>query len=224
MSPAQDGSPRGQFAFVLASLLFVAAWIVLNSFHCTGWVSAAVLTGLVLSALMTYVLIAADVLIGKFLIFALAAGVAELAADAWLVAGTKTLFYESREPLLLDSPVYMPAAWAVVLLQVGYLGYRAALRWGLPRASLLCGTLGGLLIPVYEHCAKGACWWYYEDPSHMLGNTPYYIILGEFLLALALPALLLACSRREFYWSLPIGVMMGGWIWISYYTGFALVS
>lgn len=222
MNVAQNN--RRQFIFVLASLLFVALWIVINSFYCTGWQSAALLSALVLAALLAWVLATGDTLLGKFLIFALTAGVAELAADAWLVAGTKTLFYEAGEPLLVDSPVYMPAAWAVVLLQVGYLGHRAALCWGLAPATLLCGVLGGLLIPVYEHCAKGACWWYYTDPHHMLGNTPYYIILGEFLLASALPLLLRLCSRREFYWALPLGLLMGAWIWLSYVAAYWLVG
>jgi hypothetical protein len=221
---AQPSDSRGDLIFVLLALGFVSLWIIVNSRFDTGWITGVMLTSIVLGALMVYVLRTSNDLLGKFMLFGLAAGTTELLADRWLIIGTKTLFYERHEPLLIASPVYMPAAWAVVLVLIGYLGYRAAQRWGMGHATWMCGLMGGLVIPVYESCAKGAGWWYYEDLRRIIWNTPYYIILGEFLLALALPVLLSRCDRRAFYWSLPIGVLMGLWIWLSYKLAFGLLG
>ncbi len=219
-----SNNQRSDLIFVLLALGFVSLWIMVNSQFDTGWITGLLLSFIVLGAMMIYVLRTGNDLFGKFMLFGLAAGNSELLADRWLIAGTKTLFYERREPLLIDSPIYMPAAWAVVLALIGYLGYRATQRWNLARATVMCGLLGGMIIPVYESCAKGAGWWYYEDQRRMIWNTPFYIILGEFLLALALPALLQRCERRPFYWSLPIGVLMGLWIWASYAVAFLLLG
>ena len=216
---------RRRLRFVLITLAVVASWIVINSFFRTGWISAVILAFGVAIAYVIYIIRVDDRLLGKFIYFGLVAGFAELLADAWLVAGTKTLFYEHGEPLLIESPVYMPIAWAVILVQIGYLGYYFYLRWGLLAATVLTGVLGGAIIPVYEYSAKGAGWWLYEDAHRMLfGTTPYYIILGEFLLALALPALLVMVKQREFYWALPLGAAMGIWIWIAYFVAFRLVG
>ena len=211
--------------FVLATLTLVATWIVVNSFFKTGWITAAILAFGVLIIDIVYIIRTDDQLLGKFVLFGLAAGAVELLADDWLVAQTKTLFYEHGEPLLIDSPVYMPIAWAVILVQIWYLGYYLYQRRGLLFATLATGLIGGLIIPVYEWAAKGAGWWFYEDPGRMvLDATPYYIILGEFLLALALPAFMIAVQRRQFYWALPLGAAMGLWIWISYFISFQLVG
>lgn len=213
-----------RFIFILCTLGFVAAWIIINSFYKTGWITALILSCLVLIVDFVYVIKKDDQFLGKLVLFGLAAGVTELLADAWLVDQTKTLFYEHGEPLLVDSPIYMPIAWAVVLVQIGYIGYWIAQRKGLLIGTLAAGLIGGVIIPIYESCAKGAGWWFYNDPEHMLWNAPYYIILGEFILALALPCLFVQIRRRQFYWAVPLGVLMGLWIWVAYAISLTLVG
>lgn len=219
-------SPEDQlrFKFILITLGFVAAWIIINSFFKTGWKTALLLSFIVLIVDFIYIIKKDDQFLGKLIIFGLVAGVTELLADAWLVEQTKTLFYEHGEPLLVDSPIYMPVAWAVVLVQIGYIGYWISLRKGLVLGTLAAGLIGGVIIPVYESCAKGAGWWFYDDPQHIIWNAPYYIILGEFILALALPYLFTQIRRREFYWAVPIGVLMGLWIWLAYAVSLKLVG
>lgn len=221
---ANSPEDRLRFKFILISLGFVAAWIIINSFFKTGWKTAVLLSFIVLIVDFIYIIKKDDQFLGKLIIFGLAAGVTELLADAWLVDQTKTLFYEHGEPLLVDSPIYMPVAWAVVLVQIGYIAYWISLRKGLVFGTLAAGVIGGVIIPVYESCAKGAGWWFYEDPHHIIWNAPYYIILGEFILALALPYLFTQIRRREFYWAVPIGVLMGLWIWLAYAVSLQLVG
>jgi hypothetical protein len=215
---------KHRLRFILATLAFVIIWMVINSYFMTGWITAFALAYLVLAMDVIYIIRTDDSLLGKFLIFGLVGGFTELLADAWLVEKTKTLFYENPEPLLLDSPAYMPVAWTVVLVQIGYIGYWLYLKRGMLTATLVCGLIGGIIIPLYESFAKGAGWWHYEDPNRIIWNTPYYIILGEFLLALALPALLLWCSKKPFYWAIPIGIVMGLWIWIAYFISYSLLG
>jgi hypothetical protein len=225
-TPSITDTPQDhqRFVFILCTLGFVAAWIITNSFFKTGWISALILSFLVLTVDFVYIIKKEDHFLGKLIIFGLAAGITELLADAWLVDQTKTLFYEHGEPLLVDSPIYMPVAWAVVLVQIGYIGYWISQRKGLLTGTLAAGVIGGVIIPIYESCAKGAGWWYYNDVGHMFWNAPYYIILGEFILALALPYLFVQVRKREFYWAVPLGVLMGLWIWVAYAVGLTLVG
>jgi len=213
-----------RFVFILLTLVFVASWIVINSFFKTGWITALMLCLIVIVVDFVYIIKKDDHFFGKLIIFGLVAGMTELLADAWLVDQSKTLFYQHGEPLLVASPIYMPIAWAVVLVQIGYIGYHISLTKGLLYGTLVTGVIGGVIIPIYESCAKGAGWWYYEDPHHIIWNAPYYIILGEFLLALALPYLFIQIKRREFYFAVPIGVIMGLWIWVSYAIAFYTVG
>ena len=215
---------QSRLRFILITLAFVVIWMFVNSFFKTGWKTAAILAFSVLIADVVYIIRTDDRILGKFLFFGLVGGTTELLADAWLVAKTKTLFYQTGEPLLIDSPVYMPIAWTVVLVQIGYIGFWVYKKYGLAIATIVSGLIGGTVIPLYESFAKGAGWWFYDDPGRMIWNTPYYIILGEFLLALMLPLLLLWCNRKPFYWTIPIGVLMGLWIWLSYVVAYTLVG
>lgn len=55
--------------------------------------------------------------------------------------------------------------------------------------------IGAINIPLYEQWAKGVNWWFYRNTA-MLGGTPWYIIDGEFLIALSLPVAMSVGLRR----------------------------
>ncbi|WP_309721396.1 hypothetical protein [Armatimonas sp.] len=113
-------------------------------------------------------------------------GVVELLADFLCVRSTRTLDYSmAHSAMILESPWWMPLSWAIVALQVGVLGNRAIERFGLTRGALLTGLLGALLIPFYEEMAWGAHWWRYEN-CLMVGHTPVYIIVAEFVIGAGL--------------------------------------
>ena len=74
---------------------------------------------------MGFALVWRDELLGRFVIFGLAVGITELAADTWLVDYTRTLDYSvGGGPMIWRSPLWMPLAWEVVALQFGYIGLR----------------------------------------------------------------------------------------------------
>lgn len=116
----------------------------------------------------------------------LIAGVLELLADYflvhWILSGQ--LVYPTPDAVLLASPLYMPFAWACIVVEFGYLLLRMA---GALRRAWLAGIVGGAIagaaIGVYEFLAFRAGWWYYRPAHVMLGATcALYVPAGEFLM------------------------------------------
>jgi len=209
--------------FVVLTLFFVVAWNFASSVVGWGWPTAAVITCAMSLAYIWYIWCRQEFLLGRILLFGMAAGWTELLADRWLVETSATLFYLPGGPFVLRSPLYMPFAWMVVMTQLGYLGWWMGKRWGIPTASLLIALFGAVNIPLYEQWAKSAGWWYYQN-TPMLGNTPWYIIGGEFLIALSLPAVISLLEKRDWGVSICAGICQGLWIWVSYVLAFRLVG
>jgi hypothetical protein len=209
--------------FVVITLCFVLGWNFLSSFVGYGWPTAAIISFGMALIFVWYVWRRNEFLLGRILLFALATGWTELLADRWLVETTGTLFYLPGGPFVWRSPLYMPFAWTVVVTQLGYIGWWMGKRWGIPVASLLTALIGAVNIPLYEQWARNANWWYYRN-TPMLGNTPWYIIGGEFLIALSLPAAISQFEKKHWSVSICAGIGQGLWVWISYGLAFRLLG
>lgn len=216
-----DKSRKVEFWFMLSTLVVVLMVGMISAHYKLGWKSAWVLSIGMYLIIGAFAFIRNDVFIKKILVFSLAAGTTELLADCWLVSSTKTLIYAANEPMIACSPVYMPFSWAVILTQVGYLGWLVAGKEKLLIATIITGIIGGAVIPLFEHWAKGAKWWYY-DYSKMIGNTPYFIALGEVLICAALPFCFVNIFKNKIWLALILGVLEGEWIWVSYFIFFKL--
>ena len=133
----------------------------------------------------------------------LVAGVFEILVDWWLVHGVSSgrlVYLTGNDVVLLGSPIWMPLAWACVIVELGYpalrlLGWRAR-QWGmmptLAAASLACGAGAAVMVGAYEYFAARAGWWRYAPARAMLGGScALYIPLGEGLMFLTLPLLAL---------------------------------
>lgn len=164
-----------------------------------------------------------DLFLKKLLVFGIAAGITELLADCWLVQTTGTLIYANNEPMIACSPLYMPFAWAVLLIQIGYLGWLISRKKKMLVSILITTFIGFAVIPLFEHWAKAAGWWYYDNTVMVL-NTPYYIILAEGLICSVLPFFFKHIHKKQFRWQLPLGIIEGLWIWASYFIAFRLVG
>lgn len=164
-----------------------------------------------------------DTRLGQFMAFGLAVGVTELAADAWLVDYTHTLDYSpGGGPMLWRSPIWMPLAWEVVAVQFGIVGlwlWERFGRWGL--AGI--GLLGAVNIPYYEEMARLIHWWQY-DHCRMLSYTPYYIILGEFGIAILLAVLAKSITRGTWFTALLAGAAGGEGIFLCYALAYRLTD
>lgn len=158
-----------------------------------------------------------DLFMVRLLVFGLVVGIVELAADAWLVDATGTLDYSlGGGPMLWRSPVWMPLAWQVVSVQFGYIGLRLfeAMGW---QGLVLTGVLGAINIPFYEEMALHVHWWRYAN-CRMFFHTPFYIILGEFLIAAVLGYLATNVRQRVVGRSIVAGVLGG----IAVFAGYAI--
>lgn len=209
---------------VMLGLMAVGiALLVHDSLTGQGWITAAYWGYGLFVAYAFYALLARDAVVGRLLGFALVAGLAELAADAYLVRVTETLVYPRPEPMLWDSPAYMPFSWAVVLTQIGFVAWLLLPRLGPWRTGLLLVPVSGLLIPLYESWAIHAGWWRYQAAPG-LGLVPYYIYLAEALLMLPVPWLLTRAVGRGGRWVPLAGLLQGLVMLLACVVAFALVG
>src|SRR5207249_7652157 len=161
---------------VAVSLLTFAPW--------SDWRTGAALNVVDNCLLVGFVLFRSDALLARFIVFGLLVGFAEAPGDGLAVDYTRTLDYSiGGGPMIWRSPLWMPLTWEVVAVQFGYIGLRLWGRFG--KAGLvMIGLLGAINIPFYEEMARRIHWWQYGS-CRMISFTPWYIILGEFGIALA---------------------------------------
>ena len=211
---------RGRLCVVLATVVINVTAVSLLTFSpWSDWRTGAALNLIDNCLLVSFVIVRRDALLARFLLFGLAVGFAELPADAWLVDYTLTLDYSiGGGPMIWRSPLWMPLAWEVVAVQFGYIGLRLWERFGWA-GLLMIGLLGAINIPFYEEMARRIHWWQYGG-CRMISFTPWYIILGEFGIALALT--LLARTLRRGSWRVAIlaGIAGGLLIFVCYAAAF----
>src|SRR5438094_4422059 len=193
---------RERLCVVIATIVInVVAVSLLTFVPWSDWRTGVALNIVDNCLLVGFVLVRSDALLARFLFFGLVVGFTELAADAWLVDYTHTLDYSiGGGPMIWRSPFWMPLAWEVVAVQFGYIGLRLWERFG-KLGLLVIALLGAINIPFYEEMARRIHWWQYSG-CRMISFTPWYIILGEFGIALVFA--LLARILRRSSWRMAI--------------------
>jgi hypothetical protein len=215
---------RGRLRVVLATIVInIVAVSLLVFAPWSNWRTGLALNLVDNCLLVGFALVRRDELLGRFVIFGLAVGITELAADAWLVDYTRTLDYSvGGGPMIWRSPLWMPLAWEVVALQFGYIGLRLWERFG--RAGLLLiALLGAVNIPFYEEMARKIHWWQYSG-CRMVSFTPWYIILGEFGIALAFAVLARRLRRGSWRAAVVAGIAGGLLIFACYTAAFFITD
>src|SRR6478736_8303735 len=96
------------------------------------------------------------------------------------------------------------AGMEVVAVQFGYIGLRLWELFG-KTGLLMIGLLGAINIPFYEKMARRIHWWQYSG-CRMVSYTPWYIIVGEFGIALVFALLALTLRRDSWRGSVVAGV------------------
>ena len=223
LTTLQQKLNKKEVRFVIATLITTVAVAATSAYFHLTWRSGFVLAVGMYVLLTWFAFRQNDLFLKRLLIFGIAAGFVELLADCWLVKNTGTLVYPMDEPMIACSPLYMPFAWAVILIQIGYLGWLVSNKekmW----VSMLCSTLIGFaVIPLFEHWAKNAGWWYYQN-CKMIFNTPWYIILAEGLICSFLPFFYKHIYRKNYSAQLILGIIEGLWIWASYFIAFHITK
>ena len=215
---------RDRLLIVVATIVInIAAVSLLTLAPWSDWRTGTALNLIDNSLLIGFVILKRDALLARFLLFGIVVGFTELAADAWLVDYTRTLDYSiGGGPMIWRSPVWMPLAWEVVAVQFGYIGLRLWERFG-KTGLLLIGLLGAINIPFYEEMARRIHWWRYAG-CRMISFTPWYIILGEFGIALVFA--LLARRLRHGSWRVAVvaGLTGGLSIFACYAVAFLITD
>lgn len=217
MSPEQS-----RIRFIAATIALVAASNITGALTHAGPRFAFASTVFTLLVLIAGAAYRRDPVLARWLVLGFVGGCIEISTDAWLV-GTDTLVYPPNEPMIWYSPLYMPLAWTIILTQLGIVGGWFLQHMSLARATLLCGALGGSMIPVYEDLAKSAGYWYYQN-TPMLMNAPYYIIVSEFLLSLPLVWMARVAPTRPWPFSILLGALAGLWMIPSVLVAWWLVG
>jgi len=209
---------------VLATIVINVAAVALLAFvPWSDWKTGLALNLFDNALLLGFVVLYRDALLARLMIFGLATGFAELAADAWLVGYTRTLDYSvGGGPMLWRSPVWMPIAWEIVAVQFACLGLWLRDRLGGAGLAVI-GVLGAINIPYYEEMAKRIHWWQYSG-CRMISNTPYYIILGEFGIAIALTLLAKSLRHGSAAKTGLLGIAGGVAIFICYLLAYGLTD
>lgn len=176
--------------------------------------------------------------LSRLLGFGMVAGSFELLVDWWLIHGVSSgrlVYLTGNDVVLLGSPVWMPLAWACVIVELGYpalriFGWiRARVRWvAAVTASLVCGFSAGVTVGIYEFLAYRAGWWKYEPARAMIGEfCALYIPLGEFLMFLVLlpiAARALADDRRPMASAIVAGARFAMAIAAGYALAYLLLE
>jgi hypothetical protein len=223
-TPDERSLERGRLYVVLATVgINIVAVSLLALVPWSDWRTGAALNLIDNCLLVGFAIIRRDALLARFLVFGLAVGFSELPADAWLVDYTKTLDYSiGGGPMIWRSPLWMPLAWEVVAVQFGYIGLRLWERFG--RAGLLLvALLGAVNIPFYEEMARKIHWWQYQG-CRMISFTPWYIIVGEFGIALSLAMLARTLPRGSWRAAVIAGSAGGVSIFVCYACAFFITD
>jgi hypothetical protein len=124
--------------------------------------------------------------------------------------------------MIWRSPLWMPLAWEVVAVQFGYIGLRLWERFG-KLGLLIIALLGAINIPFYEEMARRIHWWQYSG-CRMISFTPWYIILGEFCIALVFTLLVRPLRHGSWRVAIVAGVVGGLSIFACYAIAFLLTD
>src|SRR4029079_2617671 len=215
---------RGRLNVVLATIVInVVAVSLLTLAPWSDWRTGAALNIVDNCLLVGFTLVRRDALLGRFLLFGLLVGFTELAADSWLVDYTRTLDYSiGGGPMIWRSPLWMPLAWEVVAVQFGYVGLRFRERVG-KSGLLMIGWLRAINIPFYEEMARRIHWWQYSG-CRMISYTPWYIILGEFGIAVVFALLARILRRGSWRVAVVAGVVGGASIFVCYAAAFLITD
>ena len=224
VSATADSHEQGRLRLVLTTIVINIIAVALLTFApWSDWKTGLALNLVDNALLLGYVAMRNDVLLARFMVFGVTVGFTELAADAWLVDYTKTLDYSiGGGPMLWRSPIWMPFAWEVVAVQFGYVGLWLWNRFA-GRGLFAIGVLGAINIPYYEEMARRINWWAYGN-CRMISYTPYYIILGEFGIAILLAVLAKRVIGGNWTTALLAGIAGGAGIFICYALAYGITD
>lgn len=209
---------------ILISAGALVGWSLISSILALGPITASIITYSLYGFYWFYAIKYKNPLIMRLVIFGTVAGILELVTDHYLVDTINSLVYPNKELMIWSSPAYMPFAWSNVILQLGFIGVLLTRKLGIPKASIILCFAGGMYIPLYEHLANNAGWWWYKKNTLMVFNAPVYVIVCEALISLSLPILIQYAENHSVRKTITLGGIEGIWILISAHIAYFLAG
>jgi hypothetical protein len=153
------------------------------------------------------------------------AGLFELPIDWWLIHGIsngRLDYLGAPDVVLLASPIWMPLAWACVIVELGYPAVRLSQKYSPVLVTIGVAISAGVTIGFYEYFAYRAGWWKYAKANVMIGDfCAAYIPLGEAFMFLAfLPVARRLLARGRY--PLASAVEAGASFALAIFGGYAL--
>ena len=215
---------RDRLRIVLATVAVSVVGMIISSFiPGSDWRTAVAINLIDNMLLVAHIVRRRDTFMLHLIAFGVVLGFVELFADAWLVDVTRSLDYSpGGGAFIWRSPFWMPFAWEVVAVQFAYIGVRLVERFGAV-GVVLSGLIGAVNIPFYEEMALHTNWWVYRG-AHMLSHTPYYIIVGEFVIAIAIALTARQVRREILSRTLLSGAVAGASIFAAYGAAWWLID
>jgi hypothetical protein len=207
---------------ILISSGILVGWSALSSILALGPMMASIITYSLYAFYWFYAVRYNNPLVIRLAIIGTIAGILELYTDHYLVDTINSLVYPSKEWMIWSSPAYMPFAWSNVILQLSFVGVLLTKKFNIWRASIILCLLGGMYIPLYEHLAKDAGWWWYNDNIAMIFNAPIYVIICEALISLSLPVVIDFSEHNKLGKTFVLGIVEGVWIYIAALIAFTI--
>lgn len=219
-----EGLNKQSTIHILISAGILVMWSLLSSIMNLGPITASIITYSLYVFYWVYAIRFRNPLILRLVIFGTVAGILELYTDHYLVDTINSLVYPQKEWMIWSSPAYMPFAWSNVILQLGFIGVLLTRKLGIPKASVILCFAGGMYIPLYEHLANNAGWWWYKKNTLMVFNAPVYVIICEALISLSLPILIQYAEHHSVKKTIGLGLLEGVWILISAFLAFTIAG
>lgn len=199
---------KRDWLFIAAANVVALGIALASAKWALGWKAATASVLVSMTMLVVFCARHPEPLFVRLLVFGLALGFAELINDTWLI-DKGILFYEPGGPDVVDTPLYMPFSWALILITNGTIAVWLQQKLGPWVAPFAMALISGLYIPGFEALAAAAHWWHYEHVPFLFGLAPTFVVLGEALLALPLPMMCTTLARRGFGVAIGLGVVEG---------------
>jgi hypothetical protein len=175
---------------------------------------------------------------GKLLALGLVVGVFEIFSDYLLVRAFPAgrLIYPEGGALLLETPLYVPLAWACWVVELGYPIVRiygiVQTRWpgqtGLGIAMVAGGLLCALTMGSAQVLGAKAGLFSYRQAHRMIGGVfALYVAAGEglaFGAFLPLFARYVGCAEGRVYAAIRYGIIFAGIVFLSYSLAYAIIE
>lgn len=213
---------KRDWVFIAVANVVALAIALVSARYALGWKAASASVLVSGAMLLVFCLRHSEPFFLRLFVFGVALGFSELLNDTYLI-DKQLLVYSPGGPYVLETPLYMPFSWALLMVTNGTIAAWLSGKLGAVKAPLAMAIVSGLYIPGFEALAAKADWWHYQNVPFWLG-APAFVVVGEALLALPLPWMTTFFAKRSFAVAIGLGVVEGLVVFVTTLIALRLVG